>query len=172
MPVDNAHANKRKGGAGMTAAPTHITIVPDEWHMQHVGKLANGRLFYCETQVAYEDGQSHDYYVAYTFDNDGTLASHEIVPVGVRGQYKDEDANRVGEEILERLGERTTETIKVRPFQIEFDGRTFGFVTSAWDEDGEDLPIEEADEEDIRVEAMPGNTISWYAPWEEGEYDT
>ena len=156
----------------MAQAPEHITIIPDDFRMEHVGTLVDGGLFYCETQIFYDGRSSIIYYAAYTFEADGTLRHPNIERLGARGSYTQDEAAELGDRLLEQLGPRTTATIKVRPFEVEFDSLLFGLVPRAIGADGEEIALEDADDDDVRVEAMPGNTISWYAPWDEGGYDT
>jgi hypothetical protein len=61
---------------------------------------------------------------------------------------------------LDALGDRTRTDIWVRPFSVDSNSAVFGLiprktVAGEW-----------------RVEFMPGNTLSFYPPWEAGEYDT
>jgi hypothetical protein len=58
------------------------------------------------------------------------------------------------------LGNPANADIWVRPFSVENSGAIFGLIPRQT-EDG-----------DWTVEFMPGNTLSFYAPWEAGEYDT
>jgi hypothetical protein len=58
------------------------------------------------------------------------------------------------------LGDRMRTDVWVRPFSFESHDTVFGLIPRKT-ESGE-----------WRVEFMPGNTLSFYPPWEAGEYDT
>jgi hypothetical protein len=60
---------------------------------------------------------------------------------------------------LDALGDHSATDIWVRPFSVESNGTVFGLIPRRI-EGGK-----------WRVEFMPGNTLSFYAPWEAGEYD-
>jgi hypothetical protein len=147
----------------MEKPPTKIRLVPDEWHIHHVGRLPAGRLFWVDEQLYYRNRKTTDFVCTYVFDNDGQLTSHNIESLGVRGGKGTEDDARI-EAALDRhlaaLGKRTAKDIWIRPFSLKSQGMVFGLVprqlgNGTW-----------------RVEAMPGNTLSFFAPWDEGEYDT
>lgn len=146
----------------MEKPPTKIRLVPDKWHIHHVGRLPAGRLFWVDEQLHYRDQKTTDFVCTYVFDNDGRLISHNIESLGVRRKVTEDDA-RI-EAALDRhlaaLGKRTAKDIWIRPFSLKSQGMVFGLIprqlgNGTW-----------------RVEAMPGNTLSFFAPWDEGEYDT
>lgn len=143
-----------------TEAPEKIRLVPDDWHISHVGTLADGRLFWIDTQLTSASTQTKDFACTFVFDADGRLNEHTIDLIGVRGEYPNGSVEHTIESHLAALGERDRAPIWVRPFQIESHDAVFGLVPRQ-------LP-----DGQWRVDFMPGNTLSFYAPWEAGEYDT
>ena len=91
---------------------------------------------------------------------DGHLVDHSIELIGVRSKYPDGGVADALNRHLVVLGKRTLTDIWVRPFSVESNGAVFGLIPRKT-ESGE-----------WRVEFMPGNTLSFYPPWEAGEYDT
>jgi hypothetical protein len=140
--------------------PEKIRLIPDGWHLHNVGRLADGRLYFVDSQLDPAGGTTTDFVCTFIFDHDGRLLEHSIEEIGVRGAYPQGSVDTAMRQHLAALGERIATDIWVRPFQIESNGTVFGLV-----------PRQTADG-DWRVEMMPGNTLSFYAPWEAGEYDT
>jgi hypothetical protein len=156
----NQAASESAGSNVPSDSPEKIRLVPDEWRIEHVGRLADGRLFWVDAQLDPADGQTRDFVCTFVFDADGSLSQHSIELVGTRGEYFPGAVAHALERHLADLGERTQEAIWIRPFHIDREGVVFGLVPRQ-------LPDGE-----WRVEFMPGNTLSFYAPWEVGEYDT
>lgn len=142
------------------AAPEKIRLIPDEWHIHCVGHLADGRLFLVDGQLLSVGGATTDFVCTFIFDRDGGIVEHSIELIGVRGVYPDGSVGRAMSRHLAALGDHSVRDIWVRPFGVESHGTVFGLIPRQMD-DGE-----------WRVEFMPGNTLSFYAPWEVGEYDT
>jgi hypothetical protein len=111
-------------------APEKIRLIPDDWHIQHVGRRVDGRLFWVDGQLDPAGGATKDFVCTFIFDQDGRLIQHSIELIGARGSYPE------------------------------------GSVGKAMDRH---VATEEGE---WRVEFMPGNTLSFFAPWEAGEYDT
>ena len=154
-------AVSKSGGTDMLdASPKKIRLIPDNWHIQHVGRLADGRLFWVDGQLDAADGATKDFVCTFIFDKDGHLIEHFIELIGIRGSYPEGNAGRAVDRHVAALGDRSAADIWVRPFSVESDSIVFGLIPRRT-EDGE-----------WRVEFMPGNTLSFYAPWEAGEYDT
>lgn len=160
--------------------PEKIHLIPDEHLLVRLGRAEDGRLVYQETQVHFDGRVSHDFVVTYVFDADGALVEDHIDAVGVRGERPADALRAACMQHEERFGHYQVTEIWVRPFSIERHGLRFGFVARhLLDEEGltedERLQlIESLDDGDDgwRVEAMPGNTLQFYPPWEEGGYDT
>jgi len=142
-------------------APEKIRLIPDEWHIHDVGRLKDGRLFFVATQFDPLGGNPiMDFACTFIFDSDGRLVEHAIEFVGERNAYPDGSLGGAIGRHLDALGDRVVTDIWVRPFSVESDGGLFGLIPrrvgyGQW-----------------RVEFMPGNTLSFYPPWEAGEYDT
>jgi hypothetical protein len=144
----------------VSGAPEKIHLIPDDYRIQHAGQLGDGRLFFADLQLYARGGVTKDYVCTFIFDTDGVLVEHNIEVLGARGAYPEEQAEAALGRHLATLGETIPAAIWVRPFSVTFEGIEFGLVARRA-EDGE-----------WRVEFMPGNTLSFYPPWEAGEYDT
>ena len=144
----------------LNAAPEKIRLIPDEWHILNVGRLSDGRLFWVDGQLDFAEGQTEDFVCTFVFDQDGALIENSIELIGTRGEYPNGSVGLAIERHVVALGEHTKADIWIRPFQVERDGVVFGLVPRR-------LPDGE-----WRGEFIPGNTLSFYAPWEQGEYDT
>ena len=141
-----------------------VHLIPDEWHLHHVGKLPDGRLIWIETQLSYDRTlrDTRDFLCIWIFSKEGVLTDQsKIIDLGWR-------SNPIGsrrlfiEQELEALGGLTVTDIWVRPFSVEKYGLIFGLLIR--DEDDTDG--------DILIDAMPGMTLMFYPPWSEGGYDT
>ena len=140
--------------------PGKIRLVPGDLHIRHVGRLADGRLFWVTSQLDQAPEGTKDYVCTFVFNDDGEVLGHNIELIGVRGAYPTESVGIAVQKHVTALGAHTVEAIWVRTFSVDVNGVEFGLIPRLLD-DGE-----------WRVEFMPGNTLSFYAPWEEGEYDT
>lgn len=154
------HAARPEGIALSDQAPEKIRLVPDDWHIDNVGRLADGRLFWVVGQLDPADGATKDFVCTFVFSTDGQLVEHSIELIGVRGAYPAGSGDSATDRHLEALGGHVVTDVWVRPFSVESNGTVFGLIPRQT-EDGE-----------WRVEFMPGNTLSFYAPWDAGEYDT
>lgn len=117
-------------------------------------------MFWLDVQLNFANGQTQDFVRTYVFDADGNLSENTIELVGARAEYPDGAVDQAIERQLSALGGHMRAAIWVRPFQIESHALVFGLVTR------------QTPGGEWRVDAMPGNTLSFYAPWEAGEYDT
>ena len=142
------------------AAPEKIRLIPDEWHIHNVGRLSDGRLFFVAAQFDPLGGNLiRDFACTFIYDSDGRLVEHAIEFVGERNAYPDSSMDSALSRHLASLGDRVVTDIWVRPFSLESDGALFGLIPRRVGYD------------QWRVEFMPGNTLSFYPPWEAGEYD-
>ena len=149
------------GGLNMPdGAPNKIRLIPDNWHIKHVGRLADGRLFWVDEQLDPAGGATKDFVCTFIFDQNGRLNQHSIELIEVRGTYLSGGVAAAMDQHLTALGPHSVTDIWVCPFSVESNGAVFGLIPRRT-EDG-----------DWRVEFMPGNTLSFYPPWEAGEYDT
>jgi hypothetical protein len=152
--------SQAKDFAVPNAAPEKIRLIPDGWHIRNVGQLSDGRLFFVDSQLDSVAGITRDFVCTFLFDRDGHLVGHSIELIGARGKYPDGSVADALSRHLMALGRRTPTDIWVRPFSVQSSEAMFGLVPRRT-ESGE-----------WRVEFMPGNTLSFYPPWEAGEYDT
>ena len=152
--------SKARVGSLADTPPNKIRIVPDQWHIHHVGRLSDGGLFIVESQLDPNSGITKDFVCTYVFSDDGQLARHAIELVGERGSYDEGSVGKTIERHLAALGHRKRIDIWVRPFRIESHGVVFWLIPRQLEGGG------------WRVESMPGNTLSFYPPWAAGEYDT
>jgi len=141
-------------------SPEKIRLIPDNIHIRNVGRLRDGRLFIVDSQLDSKSRITRDFVCTFLFDADGSMVDHSIELIGTRGAYPDRSVGEALRRHLNALGQTIRADIWVRPFQVESKGSVFGLIprqtkTGAW-----------------RVEFMPGNTLSFYPPWEAGGYDT
>ena len=143
-----------------SAVPEKIHLIPDIWNIRNVGRLQDGKLFWVDSQLDPANGVTTDFVCTFVFDSDGHLAEHSIDRIGARGTYPDGSVAAAVRKHLAALGDHTIADIRVRLFRVEDDGIVFGLIPRQT-QNGE-----------WRVEFMPGNTLSFYPPWEAGAYDT
>jgi hypothetical protein len=154
-------ASSNQGRAStLDRAPEKIRLIPDDWHIQHVGRRVDGRLFWVDGQLDPAGGATKDFVCTFIFDQDGRLIEHSIELIGVRGSYPEGSVGIAMDRHIAAVGDLVATDIWVRPFSVEKNNAVFGLIPRQT-EDGE-----------WRVEFMPGNTLSFFAPWEAGEYDT
>ncbi len=143
-----------------------IHLIPDKWHLNYVGKLENGRLFWADMQLGYDHKRkdTRDFICIWIFDADGTLIDHRILDRGFRseGSVKKPNASDIVSAELSQLGEYNFTDIWVKPFSVEKYDLEFGLVAR---EVG-DGPNE------VVFDAAPGLTLMFYPPWKDGRYDT
>ena len=157
-----------------TSPPEKIHLIPDEYHIERVGKLPDGRFVYQEFQFDPVSDEKRSFFVTYVFDADGNLVDDHISQIGQADEGHDGSEAAIIEVHEKTIGKYSIDDIWVRPFSISRFGLTFGLVASQPYGDPEEDDGENTNEGDDgwRVEALPGNTLSFYAPWEEGLYDT
>lgn len=140
--------------------PSRIRLVPDESHCEHVGRLANGDLYFA-TQVARYRGHADEfdeYLAVYRFGSDGKLASAGIDDLS---NLDASERDAIWSRRLDELGARERIAIEIEPFKIRRNGCTFGLV-----------PLRPEDPEDgWRVVNEPGASMVFMEPWD-GCYDT
>lgn len=140
--------------------PEKINLVPDRWHIRHVGRLGDGRMFFIARQLLSIPPATMDFACTFIFDDDGRLIEHAIEEIGVRGQYAHGHSDAVMARHLSRVLGIRRSAIKIRLFTVRHQNADFGMIPRRID-DGS-----------WRVEFMPGNTLSFFPPWEAGGYDT
>jgi hypothetical protein len=178
---------RRRGDGGRrrrVVAPELITLAPDDSHLEHVGRLADGRGYFATTawvdqqdieRTAEDAGVPGEYIAIYIFNRDGSLAEARIEAAG----DLDADArDALWEKRLSELGRRRRARIKVAPFVAERSGVRFGLVATPPDGADDDGVQEDTDElgseaegSNWRVTLEPGATLVFFPPWD-GTYDT
>lgn len=140
-------------------------LVPDDHHLTHVGKTAQGNGYWIAGQLAVEGDDVRYFIAAYVFDKLGNLIFCEVVDQGKGGDFSQE-STRENIQMLERkIDAKGAAAILVKPFSTSFYGHTFGLIIRDHDE-GEDP------HEDVLIDAMPGHTLMFYGPWNLCNYDS
>jgi hypothetical protein len=156
-------------------APRLFAIAHDDYHAAFVGTTADGRQFFVTTPFAWalDDGSGAEFAARYLFDTVGALVDSTIVPLGTRPgngalpgnvAHFDEQENAV-ERLLSEIQPVSFCDITVAPFSVMAHGHEFGLILNG--------PDSEDDHEwywNVTVE--PGDYMAFYAPWDDGEYDT
>lgn len=141
-----------------------VRLIPDKYHLDNVGRTSDGQGVWVCSQLALVHGdtflQTRDFVCTYFFDDRGMLTDHRIDELGVRGTYAEADGQATFDKHVQEAQLIEPVDLWVHPFKIEFAGLEFGLIEDKL-EDGS-----------ISVLAMPGNTLSFYPPWEDGLYDT
>ena len=145
-----------------------IRLIPDKWHLQDVGKLDSGALYWIDVQLNSEGGDTRDFVATYVFDLDGTLIWNDIEDLGLRSNSNLQGVSPIISRHREKLGPGQITDISVHPFSVNAHGLVFGLVIRKPEPDDENWQ----DDEGPYVDAMPGWTLMFYPPWEEGLYDT
>lgn len=143
-----------------------IRLIPDQYHLPDVGRLDAGAQFWIDLQLQPESESVRDFVATYVFDDDGVLIWYEIDDLGLRSDPNARRASEVIEQQKTKLGASERADIWVYPFSVTAHGSTFGLVVRPPE------PENDETEEGPLVDAMPGWTLMFYPPWEEGMYDT
>lgn len=151
--------------------PDKIHLIPDYYHIERVGRLPDGRLIFQQGQHSFDGNDPTDFVVTYVFDADGNLIDDLATLLGVRGEYAEDAMATAQSRHDEKYGEFEITDIWVKPFSINRHSLIFGLVTERPYDGEEDVELEELDD-GWRVTAMPGNTLQFCPPWDEGLYDT
>lgn len=146
--------------------PKTVAINRDDYHTEHVGRLADGRQFFLTTPFVPaapdKPGTGREFLALYLFDKAGRLVSATIDDLGPRATL--DHAARVArrDALLASLGPVEYRRIKVAPFRLEMFGVAFGFIPRPPEEPGEDWA----------VIVEPGDVMCFWPPWTRGDYDT
>lgn len=144
---------------------TGLPLVPDRFHLLHVGRTAQGNGYWITPQLATGDGETRDFIAAYVFDPGGALISCEVVDLGLRSGGSDRTADEVISRLRAKIDAETIEEIRVKPFSRSFFGHCFGLIIRE-PEAGDDPS------QDTLIDAMPGYTLMFYGPWSSCNYDS
>lgn len=140
-------------------------LVPDDFHLMHVGKTFQGNGYWIDTQLAAEGGGTRDFVAAYVFDKAGNLILSEVVDRGLRAGKSEQTTEKIVQRLMKEIDAKETAEILVKPFSTSFFGHTFGLVIRE-KEESDDV------EQDTLIDAMPGHTLMFYGPWSLCNYDT
>lgn len=146
-----------------------IRLIPDDYHLPDVGKLENGAMYWIDIQLSSEGRNTRDFVATYIFDLNGYLIWNEIEDLGLRSDIDIRDPETVIAEHKAKIGKGQTTDIWVHPFSVEEHGLTFGLMVRKREDDESNNSQED---EEPMVDALPGFTLLFYPPWEEGHYDT
>ncbi len=144
---------------------TGFPLVPDGYHLQHVGKTVQGNGYWIDVQRASEGEGTRDFVAAYVFDEKGNLIHSEVVDRGLRNDSPAKDLGETIRKLKKKIDAKNVTEILVKPFSVPFHGYIFGLVVREA-EDGE------AVSEDTIIDAMPGHTLMFYGPWSLCNYDS
>lgn len=140
-------------------------LVPDRYHLQHVGRTAQGNGYWIDLQLASEDGDTRDFVAAYVFDKAGYLISCDVVDKGKRNQSPPHSTEKIIERLKRKIDAKETAEIWVRPFSVTYYGHIFGLIVREYEEG-------DADTGETLVDAMPGWTLMFHGPWSSCNYSS
>lgn len=140
--------------------PERVRLIPDSYHLNHVGRQSDGSLYWIDVQLNFDRAanSTRDFACLYIFGPDGALISHQIEDLGLRSSDQ-RRASHVITEMMQSLSAPVSTDIWVRPFSVDHDGLRFGLIVR----ETEIGPV---------VDAEPGMTLMFFPPWSNGEYDT
>ncbi len=148
-----------------------ILLIPDRYHLIDVGQLNNGNNYWIDVQLNSEGMDTRDFLATYIFDKAGKLIDSDITDLGLRSNPNAVPAKDAIRRQKSKIGVRRTgifgrksKSFWVQPFSVTAHGLVFGLVVREPEEDDEEMPP--------MVDAMPGRTLVFYPPWEDGQYDT
>jgi len=140
-------------------------LVPDDYHLQHVGKTVQGNGYWIDVQLATEEVGTRDFVAAYVFDGEGNLNSSEVVDRGLRTDNSAQTLEETIGKLKKKNDAKDVTEILVKPFSVSFYGHTFGLVVRETEEG------DEASGETL-IDAMPGHTLMFYGPWSLCNYNS
>ena len=144
--------------------PVSIPICHDDYNAKHIGRTGDGKQFFLTTPFIPALGSEGCEFISlYLFDTEGTLLSYQIQNLGPRETLDETAAKDQYNALLNSLGDVEFGDIRIKPFQVENDGVTFGLI-----------PIDPEfieEDENGALEIQPGNYMAFYPPWD-GDYDT
>lgn len=141
-----------------------LRLIPDRYHLSDVGQLIDGNHYWIDIQLNSEGDDTRDFVAVYIFDTDGVKIEHEIIDLGLRSAPNATSAKKAVEQQRQRIGIKKRKDFWVRPFSVEAYGLVFGLIVRER-EPGELEGFQ-------AVDAMPGWTLMFYPPWDDGLYDT
>ena len=61
-----------------------VHLIPDDFHLTHVGELHDGNYFWIDNQLASDGNDTRDFIAVYIFDRKGNLIDSKIIDRGLR----------------------------------------------------------------------------------------
>ena len=143
-------------------APIKLRLIPDRFHLRHVGHLKDGRGIWLDTQITFDGAEIRDFVCAYVFDPDGELVEWDIVALGGRTDQQP-SARKTIRDLKRRFGWTRSGAFDICLFTVDAHGETFGLELRDPDD---------TDEDEQSIDVLPGYTLNFYPPWDEGAYDS
>lgn len=139
--------------------PKTISICHDNHFAMHTGKTLDGAQFFLTTPFIPADpnNRGSQFIALYLFDKDGTFMGAKIDDLGPRDSLDTDKADSIYEQFLKRLNKPTFCDIRIKPFQLERHGTTFGLIPSSQDK--------------IQLVFEPGHYMAFSPPWD-GAYQS
>ncbi|MEM7744487.1 MAG: hypothetical protein AAF409_12335 [Pseudomonadota bacterium] len=150
-----------------STAPNQIRLVSDEYHLEGFRKVGPERWLWVSGQGDHDATRYRYFACSIWFDAAGTVVDHDIE------HYATEPTGTTARDV----------TLSREVFGRHYQGLAGGemsdlwidlFAIPAYDTVFELRPrfVTSTRADHWRVEFMPGNTLSFYPPWQEGLYDT
>jgi hypothetical protein len=134
-------------------------LVPDDYHLQNVGRTRQGNGFWITQQLVAEKNDTRDFIAAYIFDKEGILISADVIDLGRRSRPEYLNSEEVIRRMKCKIDASENGQIWVRPFSVTFHGLSFGLIMRK--------PDDESDKQFKPViDAMPGHTLMFHEPWD------
>ncbi|MDM8168642.1 hypothetical protein [Roseovarius sp.] len=140
-----------------------LHLYRDDHHLKRIGACKDGSLFWIDSQFVTEDGAPVDYLCTYRFAADGQFTFCKIERLGPRDEIDAAEWEARLAAHIRWLGPHSFGDIRVQPFSIRHDGHIFGAAIRTEEVAPDDPPL---------VDLLPGHTLMFFPPWEEGGYDT
>ena len=141
-----------------------VHLIPDAFHLTHVGELHDGNYFWIDSQVDSDGNDTRDFISVYIFDPKGNLIDSTIIDRGLRSNSDQIVLKDAFDRESKRIGMKRRTSFWAFPFSVAAFGLTFGLVVR--DRQAGELDGYQA------VDALPGYTLMFYPPWSDGLYDT
>ncbi len=145
-------------------SPLLITINPDEYHAEHVGRTADGRQFFLTAPfvAGTREQVGREFAALYIFDAAGTFLESYIEELGLCCQIEVGKELNYPAKFLILLGKIFIQPVQIKPFNVEKFGITFGLL----------LRPGETEEDPCCAEVEPGNYMAFIEPFDSGHYVT
>ncbi len=144
--------------------PKEVRLCSDDYHLNTFGVTKDDCVVWTGYQLSYDHptGETTDFVFKFLFDLAGKLTSSEVQTLGIRGSYDRELSRKIMSSLSRADTVVKTADVMIQTFSILHDGCEFGLIAN---------PPE--NEDDVwRVTFMPGNTIAFFSPFDDGLYDT